>query len=99
MGMCPVYPRGEDGVFYHRSALFIISLVLEHLDFMNNVGANQFEFKPFKQLEYDYSGYQSLTDVPKASVYIEDVIDVQVNRKLVFIFCSINYIISMYGIS
>lgn len=98
MGMCPVYARGGDGVFYHRSALFVISLVLEHLDFMNNVGANQFEFKPFKQLEYDYSGYQSLTDVPKASVYIEDIIDVQVNRKLVFIFCSINYIISMYGI-
>lgn len=52
--------------------------VTEHLDFMNNVGANDFDFEPFKQLEYDYSGYQSLTDVPKASVYTEDVIDVQV---------------------
>lgn len=84
MGMCSVYARWRDGVFYHRSALFVISRVVEHLDFMNNVGANQFEFKSFKQLEYDYSGYQSLTDVPKASVYTEDVIDIQVNRKLVF---------------
>lgn len=46
---------------------------------MNNVGANNFDFEPFKQLEYDYSGYQSLTDVPKASIYTEDIINIEVN--------------------
>ncbi|XP_025426004.1 probable phosphorylase b kinase regulatory subunit beta isoform X2 [Sipha flava] len=53
------------------------SSCMEHLDFMNNVGANNLEFEPFKQLEYDYSGYQSLTDVPKASVYTEDIINIE----------------------
>lgn len=46
---------------------------------MNNAGANNFEFESFKQLEYDYRGYQSLTDVPKASVYTEDIINIEVN--------------------
>lgn len=50
----------------------------EHLDFMNNLGADQFDFQPFTQLNNDYSGYQSLTDVPKSSVYTEDVINIQV---------------------
>jgi len=45
---------------------------------VNNIGARDFEFQSFKQLEYDYSGYQSLTDVPKAMVYSEDIINVQV---------------------
>ncbi|XP_026821358.1 probable phosphorylase b kinase regulatory subunit beta isoform X1 [Rhopalosiphum maidis] len=53
------------------------SSCMEHLDFVNNIGAHDFEFQPFKQLEYDYSGYQSLTDVPKASVYTEDIINMQ----------------------
>lgn len=57
----------------------------EHLDFMNNVGANQFELQPFTQLENDYSGYQSLTDVPKASVYTEDVINIQVNYNTIIV--------------
>ncbi|KAL4100992.1 hypothetical protein QTP88_021013 [Uroleucon formosanum] len=53
------------------------SSCMEHLDFVNNIGAQDFEFQPFRQLEYDYSGYQSLTDVPKAMVYSEDIINVQ----------------------
>lgn len=53
--------------------------IKEHLDFVNNIGARDFEFQSFKQLEYDYSGYQSLTDVPKAMVYSEDIINVQVS--------------------
>lgn len=61
--------------------LIIFCFVKEHLDFMNNVGTNHFDSEPFKQLEYDYSGYQSLTDVPKALVYTEDIINIQVNKK------------------
>lgn len=52
---------------------------------MNNAGANHFEFQTFKQLEYDYSGYQSLTDVPKASIYTEDIISIQVmDHNIIF---------------
>lgn len=62
---------------------------------MNNVGANHFDFQPFRQLEYDYSGYQSLTDVPKASVYTEDIIDVQVMmtifNQLLLCICRVCY--------
>lgn len=29
----------------------------------------------FKQLQHDYIGYQSLTDVPKAFAYNEDIKD------------------------
>jgi len=50
---------------------------------MDDTGASNLEFRAFKQLENDYSGYQSLTDVPKALVYTEDLIDVQVNNASV----------------
>ncbi|XP_050425684.1 probable phosphorylase b kinase regulatory subunit beta isoform X2 [Adelges cooleyi] len=55
------------------------SSCMEHLDFMNDIEAEQFpkKFQPFRQLEYDYSGYQSLTDVPKTVAYEEDVINIQ----------------------
>lgn len=56
-------------------------LFKEHLDFMNNAGAHNFDFQPFKQLQYDYSGYQSLTDVPKASAYTEDFINIQASES------------------
>lgn len=75
------------GMFYYIllkmswCLLIIFCFVKEHLDFMNNVGTNHFDSEPFKQLEYDYSGYQSLTDVPKALVYTEDIINIQVNKK------------------
>lgn len=59
--------------------IILYHYIKEHLDFVNNIGAHNFEFQPFKQLEYDYSGYQSLTDVPKALVYTEDIINMQVN--------------------
>lgn len=44
---------------------------------MNNAGAHSFDFQPFQQIQYDYRGYQSLTDVPKALAYVEDVINIQ----------------------
>lgn len=81
MGMCVQ-------LLFTEILCFLITFYnfVEHLDFMNNVGANNFDFQSFKQLEYDYSGYQSLTDVPKASVYTEDVINIQVCKMNVIKF-------------
>lgn len=39
------------------------------------------ELKEFKQLEHDYIGYQSLTDVPRTLSYTEDVIDCAVSEN------------------
>lgn len=57
---------------------YIYHYIIEHLDFTNNVETNYFDFQSFKQLANDYSGYQSLTDVPKSSVYTEDTINIEV---------------------
>ncbi|KAI4464851.1 phosphorylase b kinase regulatory subunit [Holotrichia oblita] len=43
----------------------ISSSCVEHLDFMNTLDLPQQTFSQFKQVEHDYIGYQSLTDVPK----------------------------------
>ena len=43
----------------------------EHLDFMNSVDSKDLDITPFTQVVHEYSGYQSLTDVPKAIVYNE----------------------------
>lgn len=56
----------------------------EHLDFMNCAGVHNFDFQPFQQLQYDYNGYQSLTDVPKASAYVEDMINIQVSKLALY---------------
>lgn len=42
------------------------------MDFINTVETD-LELAQFKQLEHDYIGYQSLTDVPKASAYTESI--------------------------
>ena len=52
--------------------------VSEHLDFMNNVDIKDLKIQPFSQLNYDYIGYQSLTDVPKALAYTEAEFDFSV---------------------
>ncbi|KAJ8679774.1 hypothetical protein QAD02_015561 [Eretmocerus hayati] len=52
----------------------ISSSCIEHLDFINSMETD-LELNQFKQLEHDYIGYQSLTDVPKALSYNEDVND------------------------
>jgi len=49
--------------------------VSEHLDFMNTVDTSEMVFEQFKQLEHDYIGYQSLTDVPRSLTYTEDFVD------------------------
>lgn len=38
---------------------------VEHLDFMNTINLPQQTFTQLQQVEHDYIGYQSLTDVPK----------------------------------
>lgn len=45
---------------------------------MNTVDTNEVCFQQFRQMEHDYIGYQSLTDVPKAMVYTEDSADLGV---------------------
>lgn len=50
----------------------IASSCIEHLDFMNTVDTSEMVFEQFKQLEHEYIGYQSLTDVPRSLNYSED---------------------------
>lgn len=54
----------------------ISSSCVEHLDFMNMLALPQEPFyKSFKQLEHDYIGYQSLTDVPRVLNYSDQAND------------------------
>lgn len=50
------------------------------MDFVNTMETD-LDLTQFRQLQHDYIGYQSLTDVPKAIAYAEDVNDYSV-RKL-----------------
>ncbi|XP_015607737.1 probable phosphorylase b kinase regulatory subunit beta isoform X2 [Cephus cinctus] len=52
----------------------ISSSCIEHLDFMSTMETD-LALTQFKQLEHDYIGYQSLTDVPRALSYTEDICD------------------------
>ncbi|KAI4500038.1 hypothetical protein M0802_004908 [Mischocyttarus mexicanus] len=52
----------------------ISSSCIEHLDFVNSMETD-IELTQFKQLQHDYIGYQSLTDVPRALAYSEDIKD------------------------
>ncbi|XP_073999627.1 probable phosphorylase b kinase regulatory subunit beta isoform X2 [Rhodnius prolixus] len=49
----------------------ISSSCIEHLDFLNTVDPSEIAFQQFSQLEHDYVGYQSLTDVPLTVDYTE----------------------------
>ncbi|XP_044743853.1 probable phosphorylase b kinase regulatory subunit beta isoform X2 [Chrysoperla carnea] len=54
----------------------ISSSCIEHLDFMNSSDMpEETTFKQFRQLEHDYIGYQSLTDIPKSIAEPEDGTD------------------------
>lgn len=55
----------------------IASSCIEHLDFMNTVDTSEMIFEQFKQLEHEYIGYQSLTDVPRSLNYSEDSMSYQ----------------------
>ncbi|XP_066584416.1 probable phosphorylase b kinase regulatory subunit beta isoform X2 [Prorops nasuta] len=50
----------------------ISSSCIEHLDFVNSMETD-LQLTQFKQLQHDYIGYQSLTDVPRALAYAEDI--------------------------
>ncbi|KAK7865402.1 hypothetical protein R5R35_001882 [Gryllus longicercus] len=52
----------------------ISSSCIEHLDFMNTVDVD-LDLVQFRQLEHEYIGYQSLTDVPKTLTYSEEMKD------------------------
>ncbi|XP_029168646.1 probable phosphorylase b kinase regulatory subunit beta isoform X3 [Nylanderia fulva] len=52
----------------------ISSSCIEHLDFVNSMETD-LDLTQFRQLQHDYIGYQSLTDVPRAIAYAEDVKD------------------------
>lgn len=48
------------------------SSCIEHLDFMRLNDKTELNIQSFQQLVHDYIGYQSLTDVPKATCYTEE---------------------------
>lgn len=51
---------------------------------MTTVDTSEIAFEQFKQLEHDYIGYQSLTDVPKALEYSEESKIIQVRFECSF---------------
>lgn len=59
----------------------ISSSCIEHLDFMNQSDLTDNE-NAFSQINHEYIGYQSLTDVPKALTYVEEKISVAVSRTV-----------------
>jgi phosphorylase kinase alpha/beta subunit len=54
----------------------IASSCIEHLDFMNHIDVD-LNVAPFRQVVHEYSGYQSLTDVPKAIVFTDPYYEVK----------------------
>ncbi|XP_012280936.1 probable phosphorylase b kinase regulatory subunit beta isoform X3 [Orussus abietinus] len=76
----------------------ISSSCIEHLDFISTTETD-LALTPFKQLEHDYIGYQSLTDVPRALSYVEDVRDYStfVNEPLYNILNEIRNTDSLYA--
>ncbi|XP_060808968.1 probable phosphorylase b kinase regulatory subunit beta isoform X3 [Amyelois transitella] len=65
-----------DGVKVRLGRLqnLISSSCMEHLDFMSQGEFPSEMFTQFKQLEHEYIGYQSLTDVPRTLTYKEDTV-------------------------
>jgi len=55
----------------------MLIIYTEHLDFVNSMETD-LDLTQFKQLQHDYIGYQSLTDVPKAIAYSENFKDYSV---------------------
>jgi hypothetical protein len=49
---------------------------------MNTVDTSEVTFQQFRQLEHEYIGYQSLTDVPRALQYTEEPKTYQVGVTL-----------------
>lgn len=53
----------------------ISSSCIEHLDFMTSLEASELGIEQFRQIEHEYIGYQSLTDVPVVTDYDEKYSD------------------------
>ncbi|XP_018570272.1 probable phosphorylase b kinase regulatory subunit beta isoform X2 [Anoplophora glabripennis] len=53
----------------------ISSSCVEHLDFMDALDYPTDDFNQFMQLEHDYIGYQSLTDIPRVLNYQDELKD------------------------
>ncbi|XP_061382467.1 probable phosphorylase b kinase regulatory subunit beta isoform X1 [Danaus plexippus] len=72
-----------DGVKVRLGRLqnLISSSCIEHLDFMSQGEFPSEMFTQFKQLQHDYIGYQSLTDVPRTMTYHERDMDVNSYRN------------------
>lgn len=68
--------------FLGRLQNLISSSCIEHLDFMNVCDPDEINTVQFKQLEHDYIGYQSLTDVPTALAYPDDTRSILVSLSL-----------------
>ncbi|CAH4014674.1 unnamed protein product [Pieris brassicae] len=66
-----------DGVKVRLGRLqnLISSSCIEHLDFMSQGEFPSEMFTQFKQLQHDYIGYQSLTDVPRTLTYREQILN------------------------
>lgn len=66
--------------FSGRLQNLISSSCIEHLDFMNDYISSEMNVTFFKELEHDYIGYQSLTDVPKMATYSDSNIVLTVSQ-------------------
>ncbi|KAJ8726503.1 hypothetical protein PYW07_001201 [Mythimna separata] len=71
-----------DGVKVRLGRLqnLISSSCMEHLDFMSQGEFPSEMFTQFRQLEHEYIGYQSLTDVPRTLTYREENISYEAFR-------------------
>lgn len=78
--ICLAVTRTETGSLTLKSQINFF--FIEHLDFMNTVKTQEGDFEQFNQVEHDYIGYQSLTDVPLASVISERSEDMNVRRYI-----------------
>jgi hypothetical protein len=77
--LCSVAEKCLNVTTQSSNAVFIFT---EHLDFMNIVDTSEVTFQQFRQMEHEYIGYQSLTDVPRALQYTEEPKSYQVGATL-----------------
>jgi len=77
-----IYSLAEKCMYVPTLSSNVFSIFTEHLDFMNTVDTSEVTFQQFRQMEHDYIGYQSLTDVPRALQYTEEPKTYQVGVTL-----------------
>lgn len=71
---------GYNPKFFEQYLNTVIFFFAEHLDFMNQSNLPDNE-NAFVQINHEYIGYQSLTDVPKALSYVEQKISLDVSNS------------------